>query len=93
MRPYRRNRASARRPFAQSDSTLRTWVSGRCGYRLPAADCHADAALLARRAGLDPTGDEAEARRLYTACGAVPLLGELPEARWTGAAETTARPA
>ncbi len=46
------------------------------GYRLPAADCHADAALLAARAGLDPAADEAEARRLYAACGAVPLLGE-----------------
>jgi class 3 adenylate cyclase/tetratricopeptide (TPR) repeat protein len=63
------------------------------GYRLPAADCHADAALLAGRAGLDPTADEAEARRLYAACGAVPLLGELPEARWIGAAKATARPA
>ncbi len=62
------------------------------GYRLPAADCHADAALLARRANLDPTPDEAEARRLYAACSAVPLLGELPEPRWIGAAETT-RPA
>jgi hypothetical protein len=63
------------------------------GYRLPAADCHADAALLARRADLDPTADETEARRLYAACSAVPLLGELPETRWVGAAETTARPA
>jgi hypothetical protein len=62
-------------------------------YRLPAADCHADAALLAGRAGLDPAADEAEAVRLYAACGAVPLLGELPEARWIGTAETTARPA
>jgi class 3 adenylate cyclase/tetratricopeptide (TPR) repeat protein len=61
------------------------------GYQLPAADCHADAALLAGRAGLDPTADEA--RRLYAACGAVPLLGELPEALWIGAAETTAHPA
>jgi hypothetical protein len=63
------------------------------GYRLPAADCRADAALLARRAGLDPTADETEARRLYAACSAVPWLGELPETRWVGAAETTARPA
>lgn len=63
------------------------------GYRLPAADCHADAALLAGRADLDPTAYEVEARRLYAACGAVPLLGELPEARWIGAAETTAHPA
>ncbi len=62
-------------------------------YPLPAADAYADAALLARRAGLDPTGDEAAARRLYTACSAVPWLGELPETRWVGAAETTARPA
>jgi class 3 adenylate cyclase/tetratricopeptide (TPR) repeat protein len=63
------------------------------GYRLPAADCHADAAMLAARAGLDPAPYLAEAIRLYAACGAVPLLGELPEARWIGAAETTARPA
>jgi hypothetical protein len=63
------------------------------GYRLPAADCHADAALLARRADLDPAADEAAALRLYAACGAVPVLGELPEKRWVGAAETAARPA
>jgi len=56
---------------------------------LPAADCHADAALLAARAGLDPTDDEEEARRLYAACGAVPLLGDLPERRWVGAAEAS----
>ena len=43
-------------------------------YRLPAADCHADAALLARRANLDPDADESAARRLYAACGAVPIL-------------------
>jgi len=59
-------------------------------YRLPAADAFADAALLARRAGLDPTGDEAAASRLYTACSAVPWLGELPETRWVGAAKTAA---
>ena len=58
-------------------------------YPLPAADCRADAALLARRADLDPTEDEAEARRLYTACGAVPLLGELPEDRWIQVTEIT----
>ena len=63
------------------------------GYPLPAADCHADAALLAGRAGLDPTADEAEARRLYAACGAVPLLGALPEARLLATEPTTARPA
>jgi hypothetical protein len=61
---------------------------GAIGYRLPAADCHADAAVLAVRAHLDPAFDLAEAGRLYAACGAVPLLGELPEARWIGAAET-----
>jgi class 3 adenylate cyclase/tetratricopeptide (TPR) repeat protein len=44
-------------------------------YRLPAADCHADAAVLAERAGLDPTTDLVDARRLYAACGAVPVLG------------------
>jgi hypothetical protein len=44
-------------------------------YRLPAADCYADAALLAERAGLDPTADLDAARRLYAACGAVPVLG------------------
>lgn len=67
---------------AASCSTLRAVANEfeAIGYRLPAADCHADAALLARRANLDPTPDEAEARRLYAACGAVPLLGELPEA-------------
>jgi len=62
-------------------------------YRLPAADCHADAALLAGRAGQDPTAEQANALRLYAACGAVPLLGELPEARWIGTSATTARPA
>jgi hypothetical protein len=41
------------------------------------------------RAGLDPTADEEEARRLYAACGAVPLLGDLPERRWVGAAEAS----
>ncbi len=51
------------------------------GYPLPAADCHAEAAVLARRPDLDPTADEAAARRLYAACSAVPLLGELPEPR------------
>lgn len=60
-------------------------------YRLPAADCHADAALLARRANLDPAVDEAAARRLYGECGAVPILGDLPELRWIGGAEATAR--
>jgi class 3 adenylate cyclase/tetratricopeptide (TPR) repeat protein len=63
------------------------------GYTLPAADCLADAALLARRADLDPTADEAEAHRLYAASGAVPVLGELPETRWVETAETAARPA
>jgi len=63
------------------------------GYPLPAADCHADAAVLAERGRLDPALDLAEARRRYAACGAVPLLGELPETRGVGAAETTARPA
>ena len=62
-------------------------------YSLPAADAFADAAILARRAGLDPTSDEAAAGRLYAASNAVPWLGELPETRWVGAAETTARPA
>jgi len=28
-------------------------------------------------------------RRLYAACGAVPLLGDLPERRWVGAAEAS----
>ena len=59
-------------------------------YRLPAADCHADAAVLAERAGVDPTLDLAEAVRLYAACGAVPLLGELPETRRIGVAEIAA---
>ena len=63
------------------------------GYRLPAADCHADAALLARRFDLDPAADEAEARRLYAACEAVPVLGALPEARPLATGSTTARPA
>jgi hypothetical protein len=62
-------------------------------YRLPAADAFADAALLARRAGLDPTADEAAANRLYAACSVVPPLGELPETRWVGSAQTAARPA
>lgn len=62
------------------------------GYRLPAADCHADAALLAARAGLDPTVDEAAAQRLYAACGAVPLLGPLPETRWLANEPATGRP-
>ena len=44
------------------------------GYPLPSADCYADAALLAERAGLDPAPDLADSRRLYAACGAVPLL-------------------
>lgn len=81
--------------LATGAATLRA-VAGEfeaIGYRLPAADCHADAAVLAERARLDPALDLAEARRLYDACGAMPLLGELPEARWIGAAETTARPA
>ena len=45
------------------------------GYPLPAADCFADAAVLAERAGQDPGADRAEAARLYAACGAVSLLG------------------
>jgi hypothetical protein len=61
-------------------------------YLLPAANCHADAALLARRANQDPGADEAAARRLYEACGAVPILGDLPEERWSAAAEATTRP-
>ncbi len=65
------------------------------GCRLPAADCHDDAAVLAERAGLDPAPEIADARRLYAACGAVPLLAPLPEASTVlaEAAETTARPA
>jgi tetratricopeptide (TPR) repeat protein len=63
------------------------------GYRLPAADCHADAAVMAERAGLDSALDVADGRRLYAACGAEPWLGELPETRWMEATETTARPA
>ncbi len=47
------------------------------GCPLQSADCYADAALLAGRAGLDAAPDLAEARRLYAACGAVPLLQEL----------------
>jgi class 3 adenylate cyclase/tetratricopeptide (TPR) repeat protein len=47
------------------------------GYRLPAADCLADAALIAERAGLDAGAILADARRLYAACGAVPLLPEI----------------
>ncbi len=47
------------------------------GYPLASADCYADAALLAERAGLDPAPHLAEARRLYAACGAVPLLQEI----------------
>ena len=56
------------------------------GYLLPAADCHADAALIGGRAGIDPAFDLAEARRLYAACGAEPLLGRLPEVASIGAA-------
>jgi hypothetical protein len=41
---------------------------------------------------MDPSADVADAHRLYAACGAVPLLGELPETRWIGAAKATARP-
>jgi hypothetical protein len=63
------------------------------GYRLPAADCHADAALLSGRAGLDPIEDEAAARRLYTACGAVPVLDEPRGARSLATEPTTAHPA
>jgi len=47
------------------------------GYRLPGADCHADAAVLAERAGLDAAPDLDAAHRLYAACGAVPLLQEI----------------
>lgn len=63
------------------------------GYPLPAAHCHADAALIGERVGLDVTADLAAARRLYTACGAVPELGELPETRWIRIAELTAHSA
>jgi hypothetical protein len=50
--------------------------------RWPAADTLADAALIAERAGLDPGPMLVDARRLYEACGIVPLLGPLPETRW-----------
>jgi tetratricopeptide (TPR) repeat protein len=65
--------------LATGAATLRA-VAGEfeaIGYPLPAADCHADAAVLAERAGLDAAPDLAEARRLYAACGAVPLLMEI----------------
>lgn len=47
------------------------------GSPLQSADCYADAALLAGRAGLDAAPDLAAARRLYAACGAVPLVQEI----------------
>jgi class 3 adenylate cyclase/tetratricopeptide (TPR) repeat protein len=48
----------------------------------PAADAYADAALIAERGGIDAGPYLAAARRLYDACGIVPLLGPLPETRW-----------
>lgn len=57
---------------------------------LPAADAFADAALLAAGAGLDATPFASEAERLYAACGAVPVLGPLPETEWLATGATPA---
>jgi hypothetical protein len=78
---------------ATAPPALRTVADGFEAVDCPllAAECRADAALLARRANLDPAADEAAARRLYSECGAVPTLGDLPELRWIGGAEATAR--
>ncbi len=54
------------------------------GYRSPAADAYADAAILAARASADSDA-ELQARRLYEAIGMHPLLGQLPETRWLNA--------
>ncbi|MGH2380829.1 MAG: hypothetical protein ACRDG7_06360 [Candidatus Limnocylindria bacterium] len=49
------------------------------GHHLLPADAFADAALVARRAGLPAEQLEAEAAPRYRACAAVPLLGEPPD--------------
>ena len=52
------------------------------GHELLAADALADAALVARRAGLPAEELASRAMDGYAACGTVPVLGALPELRW-----------
>jgi len=54
------------------------------GYLIHAADAWADAAILAARAGVSSDA-EARAIGLCEEMGMHPLLGPLPETRWTGA--------
>jgi class 3 adenylate cyclase/tetratricopeptide (TPR) repeat protein len=56
------------------------------GHRLLAADALADAALVARRAGVPSEVLESGATDRYDACGTTPVLGALPEMRWVDAA-------
>lgn len=63
------------------------------GHGLLAADALADAALVARRAGRSAEELESRAMDRYAACGTVPVLGELPELEWVGAAPKAERSA
>jgi len=51
------------------------------GYRVPAADARADAALMAARAGIESDAGE-RVLRFCAEVGMHPLLGPLPETRW-----------
>lgn len=53
----------------------------KLGWRKPALDAWADAALMAARAGR-PSDALEHARALARATGLHPLLGSLPEDRW-----------
>jgi len=52
------------------------------GRRLKAADLWADAALVLARAGAPADHALERAAAIYAECGAVPVLGDLPETRW-----------
>ncbi|MBA3779007.1 MAG: tetratricopeptide repeat protein [Chloroflexi bacterium] len=60
------------------------------GYRYPAADAAADAALLAARGGRDPAEALALADSLYAECEIVPPLGPLPESSFLAPMHTEA---
>jgi hypothetical protein len=46
------------------------------GYRLPAAEVLADAAIVAQRAGLEAEAPAERARALFADCSVVPVLGD-----------------
>jgi tetratricopeptide (TPR) repeat protein len=60
------------------------------GWPWMAADCLADAALIAARADLDADPFRGKAQALYDAQGIRPMLGPLPERRWIGSAASRA---